>query len=730
MRASSPTGKRPSAENRLVSVTTRCRRAVLPEEHEHGAIAQARAARGPSIWKCSIGRTSATSSGGKRFAGSAQARQETGTGVSSSTPSRRSTTKQQTTRSKRGLRPGAAAHRPRRGRTGCRSRRAGKARDYRQAAVIRQIGYVAMVSVDGKADDAWKLAGKSTRGRCKTFVTAMPLISDPGLRAGLYDQHRAAAGRAAGESGGGECRQGHARPLCADRAAAARGTLTLAEVEVYERRPQRRSQRQGDAEEHGSRRRRQPRRSTATRVRSYGGGGQTHTAGEHRRARGGKSIWARRLPIDQIVIYNRADGDLGQRLQGLHAARCSTPAATKSSRKDDNPATEPTMRRSKLGGGGPAALVRRAAMNALAQVRGQEAKTFALLAQVRDRRRRSAGGDSGDPADARSRLGRRMQAPPLLDVVVGVHQEDRRSPTALRRRRSMPWNSPMRSRRCCRPMRPSMPRASWRELGVRVIRIGTLLEQMSYDKDVIVVQAGKPVEFLFENTDLMPHNFVIAQPGSLEEIGLARRSDAPSSRSSPAAAIRAAVEQGAAGQHAAAAARDAEAAASPRRREPGVYPYVCTYPGHWRRMYGALYVVADLDAYLAEPGGVSRRRNPLPIKDALLKDRRPRTEWKLEDLAAGRVELSQTAARTPPASRCSRWRAASPATSWTASATQFGPDLAQARSRSCSRSTSSRKCSIRRPRSTRSFRRQVFQLDSGADRHGPGPRRDADGRSS
>ena len=25
--------------------------------------------------------------------------------------------------------------------------------------------------------------------------------------------------------------------------------------------------------------------------------------------------------------------------------------------------------------------------------------------------------------------------------------------------------------------------------------------------------------------------------------------------------------------------------------EPGVYPYVCTYPGHWRRMYGALYVV-------------------------------------------------------------------------------------------------------------------------------------------
>ncbi|HMP16391.1 MAG TPA: hypothetical protein PKD72_05170, partial [Gemmatales bacterium] len=62
-------------------------------------------------------------------------------------------------------------------------------------------------------------------------------------------------------------------------------------------------------------------------------------------------------------------------------------------------------------------------------------------------------------------------------------------------------------------------RRELQELGVRVIRICTLLERMSYDKDVIVVQAGKPVEFLFENSDIMPHNLVIGQPGSLEEIG-------------------------------------------------------------------------------------------------------------------------------------------------------------------------------------------------------------------
>ena len=67
-------------------------------------------------------------------------------------------------------------------------------------------------------------------------------------------------------------------------------------------------------------------------------------------------------------------------------------------------------------------------------------------------------------------------------------------------------------------------------------------------------------------------------------------------------------------------------------KEPGVYPYVCTYPGHWRRMYAAMYVVADLDEYLADAEGYLAK-NPLVVKDDLLKFNRPRTEWKYEDLA-------------------------------------------------------------------------------------------------
>ena len=78
--------------------------------------------------------------------------------------------------------------------------------------------------------------------------------------------------------------------------------------------------------------------------------------------------------------------------------------------------------------------------------------------------------------------------------------------------------------------------------------------------------------------------------------------------------------------------------------EPGVYPYVCTYPGHWRRMYGALYVVDDLDEYLENPEAYLAK-NPLPVKDDLLKFNRPRTEWKLDELADAVREMEAKGGR-------------------------------------------------------------------------------------
>ena len=75
---------------------------------------------------------------------------------------------------------------------------------------------------------------------------------------------------------------------------------------------------------------------------------------------------------------------------------------------------------------------------------------------------------------------------------------------------------------------------------------------------------------------------------------------------------------------------------------PGVYPYVCTYPGHWRRMFGALYVVADMDAYVADPAG-DLAANPLETKDELLSYLGRNTEWKPADLADDVMHLEHRA---------------------------------------------------------------------------------------
>src|SRR5439155_12544305 len=60
-----------------------------------------------------------------------------------------------------------------------------------------------------------------------------------------------------------------------------------------------------------------------------------------------------------------------------------------------------------------------------------------------------------------------------------------------------------------------------RALGPSVFVVRTIPEQMLYDKTLIVVEAGKPVEIILINDDAMPHNLVVVAPGAVEEIGQA-----------------------------------------------------------------------------------------------------------------------------------------------------------------------------------------------------------------
>jgi putative heme-binding domain-containing protein len=173
-------------------------------------------------------------------------------------------------------------------------------------------------------------------------------------------------------------------------------------------------------------------------------------------------------------------------------------------------------------------------------------------------------------------------------------------------------------------------------LDVRTIAIGTVIERMLYDKEQIVVQAGKPVEFRFSNTDNMPHNFVIVMPGALEDVGLkaeatAQETDARDRNFVPKSdKILLASKLIATGE--------SQSLSFDVPKQPGMYPYVCTYPGHWRRMFGVLIVVNDLDAYSADPAAYLAA-NPLPYQDELLKSVGRNTEWKFDDLTADLKQL-------------------------------------------------------------------------------------------
>jgi azurin len=135
-----------------------------------------------------------------------------------------------------------------------------------------------------------------------------------------------------------------------------------------------------------------------------------------------------------------------------------------------------------------------------------------------------------------------------------------------------------------------------RELGVRVVVIRTLREQMQYDTRYFAVQAGKPVQVVLQNDDAMPHNLVITSPGAMQEVAIAAGTMPPPSDLNAKTAYvpdspkvlqsLSMVQPG-----------ESESLNFTAPTMPGEYDYVCTFPGHWVRMYGVIVVVSDLDAW-------------------------------------------------------------------------------------------------------------------------------------
>ena len=123
-----------------------------------------------------------------------------------------------------------------------------------------------------------------------------------------------------------------------------------------------------------------------------------------------------------------------------------------------------------------------------------------------------------------------------------------------------------------------------------VVTLKTVQEEMRYDKKTLSVPAGKTVVLVLENPDAMQHNVVVGKPKSLDVIG-------------NAADKMITAKDGAEKNYVPAIPQ--VLAASPlvnpgqtyrltfkAPTEPGDYPFVCTFPGHWRLMNGVMRVTA------------------------------------------------------------------------------------------------------------------------------------------
>jgi azurin len=136
---------------------------------------------------------------------------------------------------------------------------------------------------------------------------------------------------------------------------------------------------------------------------------------------------------------------------------------------------------------------------------------------------------------------------------------------------------------------PARPEGS-APFAVRRVTMATVPSRMVYDTTEFSVTAGTPVCITMSNPDTMQHNLLVVAPRALSEIGIAgdKMGETAAGKachftpdSPKVLAVMGLVDPGATGE---------VWFVAPAK--PATYPYVCTYPGHWRMMNGKMKVTA------------------------------------------------------------------------------------------------------------------------------------------
>jgi azurin len=371
------------------------------------------------------------------------------------------------------------------------------------------------------------------------------------------------------------------------------GTLSLAEVQVFsagKNIARSGKARQSSTEHSGSADRAIDGRTDG----SYASGAQTHSREQE------KNPWwevdlGSEQPIESIVVWNRsADGEsLAKRLDGFTCTILNTDRREVFS-KAGIPAP-PVKAEISVGAVDFAHAVRAAAIEAFVTIPSEQVGAFGALAGL-------VAQETQVPASARAiRLLPRSAWPAeqVAKVTPGLIAWARKVPDGARTAQNY-----LQTIQVADELAGTLPapqatkvRRDLKDLRVAVYIVQTVREQMRFDTTRLIVEAGKPFQVIVQNTDFMPHNFVIVRPGTREKVGAVTETMKPDQVDSRGRAfvprsrdVIAATRLLEAGQ--------GETLQLTAPTEEGVYEFVCTFPGHWQVMWGQFVVTKDVDAYL------------------------------------------------------------------------------------------------------------------------------------
>lgn len=122
----------------------------------------------------------------------------------------------------------------------------------------------------------------------------------------------------------------------------------------------------------------------------------------------------------------------------------------------------------------------------------------------------------------------------------------------------------------------------------KVIVLKVLMNVMKYDKELITAKAGTTIQIVLQNPDHMQHNLLLLKPKSTTKVGAAADMLVQDPNGAKMGYVPKMPEVIAATPMINPAGRYTLTVKLPDI--PGDYPYVCTFPGHWRIMKGILRV--------------------------------------------------------------------------------------------------------------------------------------------